>query len=198
MDYGNKINDEYQNPIDNILLKICKQIAPFLYHNKITPNKITFLGLILGIISIYFFINKKYILSFTFLWLTYFTDCLDGFMARKYNQTTLFGDYFDHFRDHFIVSTLIILVLYRMPGTKNKIMVGILLSIFFFTMVAQMGCQEKITHYKDNNDCLILTKDLCPGQPKQTIQFTKWFGCGTFILVLSLCILSFQSSDLSA
>jgi CDP-diacylglycerol--glycerol-3-phosphate 3-phosphatidyltransferase len=189
MDHGNKIFDEHQNPIDNILLVVCKQIAPFLYRNKITPNMITFFGLITGIISIYFLIKKQYFLCFIFLWITYWSDCLDGYIARKYDQVTLFGDYFDHVRDNFVVITLVVFVIMQIKTTQNKILVAIILFIFFILMNAQLGCQEKLTPYTMHNDCLALTKMFCIGNAEKTIYVTKWFGCGTFILVLSLIII---------
>ena len=189
MDYGNKINDEHQNPIDNILLIYCKKISPFLYRNNITPNMVTFFGLITGIMSVYFLIKKNYILSFIFLWITYWSDCLDGYLARKYDQITLFGDYFDHIRDNFIVISLTIFILMQIKSTKNKIIVAVILFVFFILMNAQLGCQEKLTPYSQHNDCLEMTKHFCLGHAHKTIHFTKWFGCGTFILVLSLCIL---------
>ena len=41
----------------------------------------------------------NYIIS-AILYLTrYIFDCIDGFYARKYNMTTVFGDWYDHISD---------------------------------------------------------------------------------------------------
>jgi hypothetical protein len=52
-----------------------------------------------------------------------------------------------------------------------------------------MGCQESISEYKEHNDCLDFFRNLCGKNPEKEIQYTKYFGCGTFITVLSIFIL---------
>ena len=48
---GRKIDVIYENPLDNILIDLADKLTPLLYNNKITPNMVTTLSLILGIIS---------------------------------------------------------------------------------------------------------------------------------------------------
>ena len=69
-----------------------------------------------------------------------FTDFFDGYIARKYNQVTQFGDYFDHISDIFYFISMIIILSYK---AKNKNLIFILL-LFGALFLAQMGCSEKI------------------------------------------------------
>ena len=182
---GDKIENQYQNPIDIFLLKLCRLIDTPLHNFGVTPNTITIFGLFLGLLSIHFLIKKNYILSIIFLWLTYFTDCLDGYMARKYNQETRLGDYLDHFRDQFIVVSIIMLLTLQIEDFHFRAFFIIVIIITGVLMLSQLGCQEKITHYTDNNECLEKLKLLCPGNAEENIKITRWFGCGTFFVVLS-------------
>jgi phosphatidylglycerophosphate synthase len=192
---GHKLHHSNENPIDSFLLQLCEKIGKPLYLMGITPNIITLFGIVLSFITFYFFIRKQYILSIVFLWLTYFSDCLDGYMARTYQQITNLGDYLDHFRDQFFVVTLVSLLCLHINSTCYKFLFMVIIIIYATLMLAHLGCQEKVTKYTDANDCLIILKKACLGNsPEKTIQYTKWFGCGTFMAVLSIFILLVQFS----
>ena len=189
---GNKIIHHHQNFIDNGLIYLCNQIDRPLYRMGVTPNMITLFGLFTGLLSIHFLVQKRYVLSIAFLWITYFTDCLDGYMARKYNLTTKLGDYLDHFRDQFVILSIISICVLQIRKTKYKLLFILLIAFFGLLMLSQLGCQEKLTQYNDHNDCLKILKCFCPGNAEDNIEFTKWFGCGTFFMVLSIFIFSIQ------
>lgn len=186
---GDKINDDYQNFIDIGLLKLCRLIDEPLHTIGVTPNMVTLFGLIIGIFAIHFLIQKQYVLSVLFLWLTYFTDCLDGFMARKYNQTSKLGDYLDHFRDQFVILCVVILMTLHIQNFKYRLLFVFIIIISTVLMLSQLGCQEKLTEFKHHNECLGFLEKMCPGKAEQNIKWTRWFGCGTFYLVLSILIL---------
>ena len=106
-----KIIKEFENPIDNIIIDIVEKITPFLYRTGHTPNIITTYSFIFGLLSVHY-LNKNDITKFVlFYMISYFFDCIDGFMARKYNMTTKFGDLYDHITDT-IVFVLILGVVY--------------------------------------------------------------------------------------
>jgi phosphatidylglycerophosphate synthase len=189
---GDKISNELQNPIDIGLLNLCRLIDKPLHNMGVTPNMVTLFGLFTGILSIHFLISKKYVLSFLLLWITYFTDCLDGYMARKYNQITRLGDYLDHFRDQFVVLSLIIILALHIHDITHKTLFIVIISLCSILMLSQLGCQEKITEYKDHNECLDFLQKLCPGNAEENMKITKWFGCGTFYLILSIFIVALK------
>lgn len=193
--HGHKLSPSNDNPIDIQLLKLCEVIGKPLHDCGITPNMVTIFGFFLCLLTFYFFIHKQYVLSIVFLWLTYFSDCLDGYMARTFQQITRLGDYLDHFRDQFFIVTLICLIFVHIQGTTQKGLFAVVITIYTTLMLSHLGCQERVTEYEDANDCLNILKTACIGNsPKFTIQYTKWFGCGTYMTVLTIFIFMLQFS----
>lgn len=186
---GRKICSEMDNPIDNIMITLCEPIASELYRisPKITPNMITSVGMIIGLACIYALYKKRYITAFILYWICYFFDCLDGYYARKYNMVTKFGDYFDHFRDIFVSGAVIYLLYINMNTTKRDVYV-ITMIVFTIGMLTHFGAQELNSVSPEHNDCLRMLTPLC--KHKDHITFTRYAGCGTFILVVSLFILA--------
>ena len=66
----------------------------------------------------------------------------------------------------------------------------IIIAIFGFFMCVHLGCQEK-EYAKDESDTLSFTQQLCPNTA-DALQFTKYFGCGTFNLVIVLGFLYYS------
>ena len=117
-------------------------------------------------------------------------DCLDGYYARKYNMITVFGDQYDHFRDIFINFTIYVLIFTKLKTTKQKIFFVVMMILFLLLSFIHLGCQEKIYNTSNNNDFLSPLKFLCINE--KNIKYTKFFGTGTNILVISLIILMLQ------
>jgi|SaaInlStandDraft_6_1057023.scaffolds.fasta_scaffold10852_3 phosphatidylglycerophosphate synthase len=181
-----KISKDIENPIDNLIIDICEKITPFFRKFDFTPNMITTISLLLGVMSGRFMLDQKYkIASFCFM-IAYLFDCLDGFFARKYDMETVFGDFYDHFSD----MSKTILVVYLMhkarPELFTRVNILILLGLFAL-MVTHLGCQEQ-HHNGTKSPTLAIFKPMCPN--KNNIEYTKWFGVGTFITVLSIAIFS--------
>ena len=132
---GRKIDREMENPIDNIVLDyICEPVSNILRSTseKITPNMITSVGLAIGLACIYAIYQGYYKTGFALYWLCYIFDCLDGYYARKYNMITRFGDFFDHFRDVFVILVVIILIFTRLKSNIMKQLYIISLIILSF------------------------------------------------------------------
>ena len=121
-----KLKEEYENPIDNLIYIIVEKLDPIFYRLNFTPNIITTLSLITGLLSGYYF-YKDNILCIPLYILSYILDCSDGYFARKYNMVTTFGDYYDHISD-VIKSIVIFYIIYikAKPEFKNKIILLIL------------------------------------------------------------------------
>ena len=71
-------------------------------YTEITPNSITFISLLLRILSGLFFLNGKheYLICGAMLFEgSYLIDCVDGSVARLKNMTSVFGRFFDHISD---------------------------------------------------------------------------------------------------
>lgn len=187
---GRKIDREMENPIDNIVLDyICEPVSNILRSTseKITPNMITSVGLAIGIACIYAIYQGYYKTGFALYWLCYIFDCLDGYYARKYNMITRFGDFFDHFRDVFVILVVIILVFTRLKSNIMKQLYIISLIIIAVGTSTHFAAQELNTVSTEHNECLGMLTPLC--KHKDYINYTKYMGCGTFTLILSLYIL---------
>ena len=100
-------------PIANILSQPLHDVG-------ITPNQVTTFTLLIRIVAIYFlFKRQNRILVFSLFLVSWFTDALDGLMARKYNMTSEFGAHYDYIVD--ISTTLATLVtLYLQYYSKEK------------------------------------------------------------------------------
>ena len=185
-----KIKREDENPIDNVLIDLCEFISEPVHQLGFTPNMITFLSLVFGLAAAYCLYTRDYLFACVLWTVSYFLDCLDGFIARKYKQHSKFGDWFDHISDIVKVSVVLLILCYNNP--KKFFRVIWIIGIFGILMISFLGCQEK-EYDKDESDSLSLSKLLCPnryfGGLSETLQYMKYFGCGTFNLVLILCFL---------
>lgn len=184
-----KIPREYENPIDNINLDIAEFICPYFRVLNLTPNDLTTISFIFGLLAIYFLWTYNMVLfAFTF-YISYLFDCFDGHYARKYNMVTTFGDIYDHVKDIVIIILLIYVCFYRYK-VNSKIrntFIGILV-ISLILATAALGCQENI-YNKNESVTLRFTTLLSPSNCKDNIHYTKIFGCGTFYLIfILLCI----------
>ena len=190
-----KIGAEYENFIDNYLIDICEYMSSYIHKLGITPNIITTMSLICGLSASTLLYNKHYY-SACVLWIiSYYLDNLDGYIARKYNQTSKIGDYYDHIADSIKFLTALF-VLYKLNSHKFY-EVSIVLFIFLMLMMGHLGCQERY-YNKNESDSLGFTKQMCPVNSfkiktvPDAINITKYFGCGTFNLMIVLSFLYYK------
>ena len=94
-----KLPSSLENPIDNFIYIGVEYLSPIVYKMGLTPNMITTLGNIFTVLFVVFFLKKQYELSALSFLVSYYFDCLDGYVARSYNMVTVFGDYYDHISD---------------------------------------------------------------------------------------------------
>jgi phosphatidylglycerophosphate synthase len=183
----NKIDSIYECPFDVYLLKFIDTHLDFYYNNGFTPNIITTIGIIFGLLSMYCILKYNFKIASFLLILAYYFDCVDGKLARKYNLQTNFGDYYDHFGDIFKI-IIVLYALYKTNATKfNEI--KFLLIILALLMIIHLGYQEVI-YNKNESPTLDFSRYLAnrDDYPEKTIQYTKYCGCGTFIMILAIII----------
>jgi phosphatidylglycerophosphate synthase len=96
-------------------------------------------------------------------------------------MTSKFGDKYDHISDIIKFIGIIYILYIKLPSDKFKIFI-LIGSILLILSASHLGCQEKIYNNSENGDMLALTKLLCITDPEKQIKFTRYFGCGTFIL----------------
>lgn len=194
MSNGRKIESEFENPVDNLFIKISEVISGPLVKIGVTPNMITTLSFICGLISVYLLYKDHYLWSGSLFVLGYFFDCMDGYIARKYNMISKFGDLYDHYTDIIVNISLLIVFMCKKMDTKLKVILFILIFIFIFCSLTHLGCQEK--HYeliekKNSKDGILynLVK-LC--KRKEMIGITKYFGTGSYTIFIFLIIVFYK------
>ena len=191
-----KIPSECENPFDVLLYNIADKLSPYAKEIGLTPNLITTLSNIFGLITIILLLKSYYIIAvFTYI-ISYFFDCMDGHMARKYKMYSKYGDLYDHVSD--IIRTLLISMTLIYIDYKKFLIILPFAILLFIGINVQLGCQEL---YYDKNDSasLSITKKLCPVQninDKESLinimKYTKYFGTGTFNLYACLIFLYYR------
>ena len=188
-----KIPEELDNPIDNIIVDRVEDTVGFFRDMGFTPNGITTLSLLTGLLSIYLLYQGKFIEAAICYAISYFFDCMDGYMARKYKMVSKFGDIYDHIKDNIVGGLLVIFLGQRYLYSDVNLRYAILIIPFLlYTTSVQMGCQEI---YNDNiehkSDTLSMLESYCPGDTQKdaagVMRTTRYLGSGT--LILTICVL---------
>ena len=102
-------------------------------------------------------------------------------------MVTQFGDYYDHFRDIFVNVAVSILIYQQLNTPEEKSVFTIVFIVLIILMFTHFGCQEMNSAIKDHNACLKILSPLIGH--KEYIDYTKYFGNGTFTMSISLFIL---------
>lgn len=187
---GRKIDSNQENIFDNFFLVIAEWISPFFYQIGFTPNLITTLSFVFGVLSIWYLVHDQYTWAGLLYIVSYFFDVMDGYFARRYNMVSDHGDLYDHVKDVVVFVTLLVVYLRKpdIPYGVKKFFVIILAILYLLSMV-YMGCQETI--YAELNPgespSLEFTQMLCPDP--QLIGLVKWFGTGTFNVVFAILLI---------
>jgi phosphatidylglycerophosphatase A len=182
---GRKIDENRENPVDNVMLYIAEIISPYLHKLNYTPNGITTISTILNGAALYH-LYKREILPFAIYFIiAYLFDNVDGYYARKYKMTSVIGDYYDHIKD-FVVGAVVAYILYTQYNiTSHPVALVVLLVMLVFTLI-YIGCQESSRDTNDKSDSLSVIDKITPSKKQcdNNIGIFRWFGPGTLILVL--------------
>lgn len=138
--------DKYQNLESYSDIYIFYPIVDFfipLLHDffKLTPNMITTIGFILRLTSAYMIVCKKYEIGTLLYMGGYMFDSMDGRMARKYKESSLFGEAWDSVADTISTIIVIIALIISVKGKVKNIQV-ILLFVFIILMNIWSYTQE--------------------------------------------------------
>jgi phosphatidylglycerophosphate synthase len=191
---GNKLPNEYNDPIDTFILDFTKHLNPYFKKLYFTPNGITTISLIFGLITCFLYYKKKYMLASLFFILAYFFDCMDGQYARTYNMQSKFGALYDNLSDHFIAFILMFLFIFnKYISKKYKIIIGLIVFISYIGTTYYFGCQEKYYSEKNKNnnnyvEAPSLLKNYCINT--HDMKYIRYFGTGFFNLIICLIIFS--------
>jgi phosphatidylglycerophosphate synthase len=124
------------------------RVSPFL-HEKLglTPNMITTIGLIMGIVLIYSFYKKDYTTTAILIVLRQILDGLDGYIARTYNLQSEFGKKYDTYSDNFFNIIIIILITIELYRKSPVLAIFFLIILWVIHSINQsrFQCIKKIT-----------------------------------------------------
>jgi len=176
-----KVSRLYENPIDNLFINIADAVSDSFHRTGHTPNVITTYSALCGVFAIRAVESGALIQFIVSMTLCYFFDCLDGFMARKYNQETVFGDLYDHVKDIVVVCGVISVVLRKYGRQVVNLKVFAVAACLFALMMVNFGCQQQ-RFDRGYNETLDVFKPLC--RCPDYIRITRMFGSGTMIVVL--------------
>ncbi len=114
-EYNKRILKEFKRSLKHIVfdetltLYILRPIAfifvKLLYKTNVTPNQVSFMVMIVGIISAFFFswgTHLGFILGGSLYFLALVLDCVDGMIARLKKTGTAVGRIIDGFADYFV------------------------------------------------------------------------------------------------
>lgn len=189
----NKLRDHHECPVDVYICKMIDKQLPIFYNLGFTPNMITTISILLGLLSGYEIFQGNFLVA-AILWIiSYYFDCIDGKLARQYNMVTKFGDLYDHIGDAFKYIFVIYALFYsskKKTTTKQWTYITITLILLFISFI-HMGYQEKIYDKKEEsiylNVCKLFT--VFDKNPHRTIQYTKYLGCGSWNIFFAFIII---------
>jgi phosphatidylglycerophosphate synthase len=189
-----KIPHELECPVDNVLIDLCEPLSIFFRKLDFTPNGITTLSLICGLLAIYFLYKDKPYAAVTFYFISYIFDCLDGYYARKYKMCSKFGDFYDHIKDWIIFTLFFIVFIKRNKNKLSKnewIAASIVFALLFANQVLYFACQEKYHDKLDNTPTLQWLSTII--KDKETaenyLSYCRHGGIGTFVVIVIIFVL---------
>ena len=129
------------------LKKLYHPLGEALAHLGVPPNLITFLSLLLGSLSAYFFFHHKALTGALFLFLSGLFDLMDGIVARTTGKTSKFGAVFDWIADKWVDGFVLgsIGFAYASPFVAiTAITVNLLHSFIKPVAYAEIGYSERV------------------------------------------------------
>ena len=194
-----KIAFKYSSPIDYLLYWIASKLSPILHNFGFIPNDITNLSVLSFLVSMYFLYNNNIYLGIGFFSLNFFFDCLDGYMARKYNQVSVFGDWYDHITDLISIISISMIIIYKLKSDYKYLLI-IIGVILMYLLLKYIGYQQILLSHDNNSksNSLSFTTKLCNNKPntiKNKLYYLRFFGHGQVLLYgLVLLYISYKST----
>jgi len=215
-----KINADFLNPIEKHTANLAANLNPYYKSLNMTPNHVTTLSLLAGMGAIYHLLKRQYIWTILFIFISYFFDVSDGNYAREYNMVSKFGKLYDHFKDVAVHLSIVYILIVRnnKVSVKTRGIIACVLIIGTLGLSLGEGCMQKYREKHDSkykkkrdkemknedgsSDDLLNTfnqlhdqsydvfKDMCHDDPDRWIKYSKYLGGETYIVLLTLLLLS--------
>ncbi len=92
------------------LKKLYEPIGLLLVKTHLTPNIITIISVLLGVLSAIFFYHKMPLAGAALLFMSGFMDLMDGVVARETDRASKFGAVFDWLADKFVDAMILFFI----------------------------------------------------------------------------------------
>lgn len=129
------------------------KLAEMLIAFKVTPQQVTILALVVGLLSSLLFYFDFRFVALLFLWFSGLLDVLDGTIARMTKLTSPFGTLLDLLFDRLVEMVFIITIALRFPATQMACIFLLCSIIFSFSIFLTVGAisskkSEKTFYYQ--------------------------------------------------
>jgi phosphatidylglycerophosphate synthase len=188
---GRKLPTHLECPVDNAIYEVVDILNPIAKELGATPNILTTISGMFGIFAAISIWRGSFAWAALWFLMCYLFDCMDGNFARRYDMVTEFGDYYDHVKDAFVLTLLVITFLFqrsaKIPWFMRIIIIGAMALAFMASLVV-IGCQELYYDKHHESASLKMFHCLCGEDAESHLQDMKWFGCGTASLIVAILL----------
>ncbi len=174
-----------EGPLDLVCTGIAEYISPFLYKTGHTPNIVTTYSLACGLGAGYALLQGSLPWFIGLFIAAYIFDCADGYIARRYNLCTKFGDFYDHASDAIKYIFLAYVAFNRYKPSAMIPVFGVGL-VFGFLMCIYLGCQQAYYNKGDAKEFLDVFR--CLRLSDNTYKWARYFSCATLNLFMIAAI----------
>lgn len=199
---GRKVPGHLENPVDDALIRVAEHVHPALWQAGLTPNVISMVKIPIALAGAWAVYKSHFGHAAALYGVSYFLDCVDGNMARSWDNVTDLGDWLDHVGDAIgYVAILAALAVHpRLSRQTKAVVIGTSL-LLLGTSARHIGCQQIVADSAGpGHASLQWTARLCPidwvedaGERRARAADamearTKWLGTGTMVIVLLACL----------
>ena len=118
------------DPIGKLVRSIAKAPGKLLAKTKITPNQLTFIGLLVNAVVAFLIAkgNFGYLILGVLIWVAGFFDALDGSVARETGKTSVFGNFWDSVLDRYADSVIYfgVLIHFLKLGLPDQVIITVI------------------------------------------------------------------------
>lgn len=185
--------DDLLPGMDRVIYKLCDEMAPCFRYFNLTPNFITGLSLLFGLISVYYICKGWIILGIFLFMISFIFDNLDGCFARRYKMTSDLGNFFDHFKDSLVVFILLYVVYTRyrhILSATTWIFLGIIAVIFYIAACTHQCCIE--IHKNSKHNSFKVLETFCGDDPRRRARETLLFSPTNLMIIGFILLLGLE------
>ena len=190
-----KLPAELESPVDTLLYQFVPCTATVAHGLRLTPNMITGISAVFGVLAIMALRDRRLAAFSVCFGLSYFFDCVDGYVARKYNQVTVLGDWLDHVKDIAVYVCIATILVARMCAAGQQgacvlltSLVVLYLAIVHMYFTERRYCESDETGSRRGCSAILMSagavvpSSAFGGTTEERLRRTRWFGMGTAML----------------